>query len=227
MPARARPPSPRSEIRCGRVAEGTAPDRRAAADGLLPPHGRARAWHTTRRGRWVWCSTARPRHPWPKPCRSSPSRPATTPWCTPAGRFSPPRCSRWPRAASGPELIGPEQVGEDVGPLRVFAGYAGWAPGQLDGEIEEDAWITLPAEPDDPFAETDLWAEVLQRKGGGYVADGDDARRPVPELARSPARPGRTPRCRPGRSSRSGSSRGTAGGSPRRRRTRPRPRSPW
>ncbi len=69
----------------------------------------------------------------------------------------------------GPELIGPEQVGEDVGPLRVFAGYAGWAPGQLDGEIEEEAWITLPAEPDDPFRETDLWAEVLQRKGGGYV----------------------------------------------------------
>ena len=53
--------------------------------------------------------------------------------------------------------------------LRVFAGYAGWAPGQLDGEIEEEAWITTPAAPGDPFAEGDLWPEVLQRKGGGYA----------------------------------------------------------
>ena len=53
--------------------------------------------------------------------------------------------------------------------LRVFAGYAGWAPGQLDGELEQEAWIVEEAHPDDPFAEGDLWAAVLARKGGEYA----------------------------------------------------------
>jgi putative transcriptional regulator len=68
-----------------------------------------------------------------------------------------------------PELIAPEDTAADLRRVRVFAGYAGWAPGQLDGEIEEEAWITAPAAPDDPFAESDLWPAVLQRKGGGYA----------------------------------------------------------
>lgn len=27
-------------------------------------------------------------------------------------------------------------------------GYAGWGPGQLDGEIQENSWLTVPADPD-------------------------------------------------------------------------------
>ena len=68
-----------------------------------------------------------------------------------------------------PELLAPEDTDRELRRVRVFAGYTGWAPGQLDGEIEEDAWITTPAAPDDAFAETDLWPEVLQRKGGSYA----------------------------------------------------------
>jgi putative transcriptional regulator len=52
--------------------------------------------------------------------------------------------------------------------VRVFAGYAGWGPGQLEGELEAEAWIVEPAHPDDPFADGDLWARVLSRKGGEY-----------------------------------------------------------
>ena len=52
--------------------------------------------------------------------------------------------------------------------IRVFAGYAGWAPGQLDGELEEEAWVVMPAEPGDPFAEGDIWSLALRRKGGNY-----------------------------------------------------------
>lgn len=52
--------------------------------------------------------------------------------------------------------------------IRVFAGYAGWAPGQLDGELEEEAWVVLPAEPDDPFTDGDIWSVALRRKGGNY-----------------------------------------------------------
>jgi putative transcriptional regulator len=57
----------------------------------------------------------------------------------------------------------------EVRRLRVFAGYAGWSAGQLDGELEQEAWIVEEVHPDDPFAEGDLWSEVLDRKGGEYA----------------------------------------------------------
>jgi putative transcriptional regulator len=52
--------------------------------------------------------------------------------------------------------------------LRVFVGYAGWSAGQLDGELEQEAWIVDDVHPDDPFADGDLWSGVLDRKGGEY-----------------------------------------------------------
>lgn len=52
--------------------------------------------------------------------------------------------------------------------FRVFAGYAGWSPGQLDAEIEQDGWIISEPLADDPFSEADLWSEVLTRMGGEY-----------------------------------------------------------
>ena len=53
---------------------------------------------------------------------------------------------------------------------RVFAGYSGWGPGQLEGEMGESAWIVEPALPDDVFTfePERLWTSVLRRKGGGY-----------------------------------------------------------
>jgi len=65
-------------------------------------------------------------------------------------------------------LLDPDRPDPALRRLRVYAGYTGWAPGQLDAEIEEGAWIAEPAAPDDPFSEADLWTTVLQRKGGGY-----------------------------------------------------------
>lgn len=65
-------------------------------------------------------------------------------------------------------LLDPEQDDPQLRRLRVFAGYAGWAPGQLDAELEEGAWIVEQAAADDPFAHGDLWPVVLQRKGGVY-----------------------------------------------------------
>ena len=52
--------------------------------------------------------------------------------------------------------------------LRVYAGYAGWLPGQLESEIEEGAWYVLPAQPDDVFAADPgkLWRQVLRRQEG-------------------------------------------------------------
>ena len=57
----------------------------------------------------------------------------------------------------------------DLSRIRVFAGYAGWSAGQLDDELEQEAWIVVVAHPDDPFAEGDLWAGVLAREGGEYA----------------------------------------------------------
>lgn len=53
---------------------------------------------------------------------------------------------------------------------RVFAGYAGWGPGQLEGEIAEEAWIIEDAFPEDIFSEEPnrLWSAVLARKGGSF-----------------------------------------------------------
>ncbi|MGH3003129.1 MAG: YqgE/AlgH family protein [Gaiellaceae bacterium] len=54
--------------------------------------------------------------------------------------------------------------------LRLFSGYAGWAPGQLEAELEEPSWIVVPAVADDAFANDpdELWRTVLQRKGGPF-----------------------------------------------------------
>lgn len=52
--------------------------------------------------------------------------------------------------------------------LRVFAGYAGWAAGQLDFEVSSSDWWVLSAHEDDPFtaAPGGLWRRVLRRQPG-------------------------------------------------------------
>jgi putative transcriptional regulator len=54
---------------------------------------------------------------------------------------------------------------------RVFVGYAGWTAGQLEAELEEDAWFVVPSEPDDLFDDEpdELWSTVLRRQGGAYA----------------------------------------------------------
>jgi len=58
-----------------------------------------------------------------------------------------------------------------LGRARVFAGYAGWGPGQLEGELAEEAWILEPAREEDVFGPTPaaLWRDVLRRKGGAFA----------------------------------------------------------
>ena len=45
----------------------------------------------------------------------------------------------------------PELLACGITSLRVFAGYAGWGPGELQAEIEEGAWYVLTGEPTDAF----------------------------------------------------------------------------
>ncbi|MFN8160716.1 MAG: YqgE/AlgH family protein [Solirubrobacterales bacterium] len=52
---------------------------------------------------------------------------------------------------------------------RVYAGHSGWSPGQLESELDREAWLVEPASPEDPFFEGDLWEAVLKRRGGEYA----------------------------------------------------------
>jgi putative transcriptional regulator len=62
-------------------------------------------------------------------------------------------------------------VVDGAGSIRVFAGYAGWGPGQLDDELGREDWIVEPAQPSDVFSDEPeaLWGRVLERKGGQYA----------------------------------------------------------
>ena len=69
-------------------------------------------------------------------------------------------------------LVGdvPPEVQSSVVRARVYAGYSGWGPGQLEGEMEQGAWIVDPAREEDVFTDAPdtLWPRVLQRKGPEY-----------------------------------------------------------
>jgi putative transcriptional regulator len=43
--------------------------------------------------------------------------------------------------------VDPDEVAAAVQGIRVFVGYAGWGAGQLDRELLENAWLTVPASP--------------------------------------------------------------------------------
>ncbi|WP_433547423.1 YqgE/AlgH family protein [Streptomyces sp. CA-294286] len=65
----------------------------------------------------------------------------------------------------------PELLAAALGSLRIFAGYAGWGPGQLEEELGEGAWYAVDSEPGDvssPEPEG-LWRAVLRRQRSGLA----------------------------------------------------------
>ena len=62
----------------------------------------------------------------------------------------------------------PELLAPDIGSLRIFAGYSGWGPGQLQKELSDGAWYVVDSEPGDvstPEPEG-MWRSVLRRQRG-------------------------------------------------------------
>lgn len=62
----------------------------------------------------------------------------------------------------------PSFVAPWINGLRIFAGYAGWSPDQVEQEIAEGAWWVFEAEENDVFdpEPATLWKSVLRRQGG-------------------------------------------------------------
>jgi putative transcriptional regulator len=63
---------------------------------------------------------------------------------------------------------GAEDLLGQVQRLRVFAGYAGWGPGQVEAELEAGAWFVVDALAADVLCDQPrlLWRTVLRRQGG-------------------------------------------------------------
>ena len=84
----------------------------------------------------------------------------------------------------GADADDPERLDGAIRRARVFAGHAGWGPGQLEDELAEEAWIIEPPKREEIFT-----AEPGRPVGGGAApqgaslrAAGDDAAGPVPQL---------------------------------------------
>ena len=129
-------------------------------------------------------------------------------WSSSASSPTPrrPPGSSSPTSASSPPTADFDELAEAVRRGRVYAGFSGWGPGQLEAELEEDSWIVeppIPAElfPDDP---DDALERRPRAQGRPVRAGRADARGPVAELRsrRSPSLTakllGRPPRCHPG-----------------------------
>jgi putative transcriptional regulator len=71
----------------------------------------------------------------------------------------------------GADADQPAQLDGAIRRARVFAGHAGWGPGQLESELAEESWIVeAPLRQEiftlDPDA---LWGDVLRRKGSRFA----------------------------------------------------------
>jgi putative transcriptional regulator len=64
-----------------------------------------------------------------------------------------------------------DALAEAIRRARVYAGHAGWGPGQLELELAEEAWIVESPLREELFSEQPegLWAAVLRRMGREFA----------------------------------------------------------
>ena len=91
------------------------------------------------------------------------------------------RAEQAPQAPAFPVLKGvyltmhPQNIepllAQRAGNYRLYRGFSGWAPGQLDSEMQREGWYLLPANTELLFRKdtTGMWDELV-RKARGRVA---------------------------------------------------------
>ncbi len=83
-----------------------------------------------------------------------------------------------PNLSLGHSLEALVEIGESFSvtqKIKVFAGYAGWSPGQLEDEIKRNAWLVHPGSLELVFDSSpeQLWQKIMRQKGWKYrlIAD--------------------------------------------------------
>ncbi len=60
---------------------------------------------------------------------------------------------------------------QDEHRYRVFVGYAGWGPGQLEMELADGSWLVAPADKEIVFSnDEELWERITEMIGGAALA---------------------------------------------------------
>jgi putative transcriptional regulator len=82
-----------------------------------------------------------------------------------------PDANVFPNLNLGHSLDDLVEIGESFSPVKkvkMFAGYAGWSPGQLEDEMKRKSWLTFPASIELVFdtPPEQLWQRILKSKGG-------------------------------------------------------------
>jgi len=82
-----------------------------------------------------------------------------------------PDANIFPNLSLGHSLDDLVEVGESFSAskrVKMFAGYAGWSPGQLESEMKRKSWLTFPASLELVFETPpdQLWQKILKSKGG-------------------------------------------------------------
>jgi putative transcriptional regulator len=56
-------------------------------------------------------------------------------------------------------------LGDPPRKIRFFSGYAGWAPGQLQGELDRGDWLVVDADAKSVFLKdtSRLWQDLVRR----------------------------------------------------------------
>jgi putative transcriptional regulator len=75
-------------------------------------------------------------------------------------------------------------VEETEQPFRLFIGHSGWGKGQLERELREGAWLTLPATVEDVFSEEgSLWKRLTYQVGRSIIYSAIRLRKPPQEAS--------------------------------------------
>ena len=72
-------------------------------------------------------------------------------------------------------------VTQDKHPFRLYTGYSGWGPGQLENEIDRGGWLLLKAEITHIFSDNEsLWKEACAHVGHEIVMPPHLNRKSIP-----------------------------------------------